>query len=73
MPHIKLYDGVSELIKSLKNRGLKVGLITDGRSKSQRNKITALKLENLFDDIIVTDELGGVQFRKPNDISYITM
>ena len=70
MPHIKLYDGVIELIKSLKNRGLKVGLITDGRSKSQRNKITALKLENLFDDIIVTDELGGVQFRKPNDISF---
>lgn len=70
MPHIKLYDGVSALIKSLKNRGLKVGLITDGRSKSQRNKITALKLENLFDDIIVTDELGGVQFRKPNDISF---
>ena len=30
-------------------------------------------LEELVDDIIITDELGGVQFRKPNDISFRIM
>ena len=36
-------------------------------------KIRVLGLEEFVDDIIVTDELGGVQFRKPNDISFRIM
>ena len=70
-PRIRLYDGVAEMIGSLKSRGIKVGIITDGRPKGQYNKIEALGLE--VDDVIVTDELGGIQFRKPCDIAFRMM
>ncbi|HPM11463.1 MAG TPA: HAD-IA family hydrolase, partial [Paludibacter sp.] len=73
MPEITLYDGVSDLIFSLKNKGIKVGIITDGRVTGQKNKIQALGLNELVDDIIITDELGGTQFRKPCDIAFRIM
>lgn len=73
MPTITLYEGVTELIEKLKNSGIKVGIITDGRPEGQRNKLKALGLDQMIDDIIITDELGGVQFRKPSDISFRIM
>ena len=73
MPEIELYDGVRNLILNLKKKGIKVGIITDGRPEGQHNKIIALGLDDLVDDIIITDELGGIQFRKPNDIAFRIM
>ena len=52
-------------------KGIKVGIITDGRPKGQRNKLEALELK--VDDVIITDELGGIQFRKPCDIAFRIM
>lgn len=69
-PEITLYDGVMELINELNSKGIKVGIITDGRPVGQRNKLKALGLDNVVEDIIITDELGGIQFRKPNDIAF---
>lgn len=69
-PDIYLYDGVAEMIESLKNKGIKVGIITDGRPEGQKNKLEALGLEEKVDDVIITDELGGTQFRKPCDIAF---
>lgn len=73
IPEIRLLDGVFELMNSLKKENINIGIITDGRSVSQRNKINVLGLDRMVSDIIVTDELGGVQFRKPNDISFRIM
>ena len=73
MPEITIYEGVIELINDLKNKGTKVGIITDGRPEVQRNKLKALGLDEMIEDIIITDELGGIQFRKPNDISFRIM
>lgn len=73
MPDIELYDGACALLKELKAVGIKLGIITDGRVKGQKNKIAALGLDELVDDIIITDELGGEQFRKPNDIAFRIM
>ncbi len=67
-PNIHLYSGLAELIGKLKANGIKVGIITDGRPEGQRNKLEALNLN--VDDCIITDELGGVQFRKPCDIAF---
>ncbi len=72
-PDIHLYPGVSEMIDNLKANGIKVGIITDGRPEGQRNKLDALGLWELVDDVIITDELGGVQFRKPCDIAFRIM
>lgn len=69
-PDISLYPGVVDLICLLKDKGIKVGIITDGRPEGQRNKFKALGLDKIIDDIIITDELGGIQFRKPCDIAF---
>ena len=56
------------MIIRLQREGIKVGIITDGRPEGQRNKIEALRLD--VDDVMITDELGGTQFRKPCDIAF---
>lgn len=61
------------MIENLKSKCIKVGIITDGRVSGQKNKIQALGLDKLVDDIIITDELGDTQFRKPCDISFRVM
>lgn len=73
IPEITLYDGVVDLILELKSKGIKVGIITDGRVSGQKRKLRALGLDKLLDDIIITDELGGTQFRKPCDIAFRIM
>ena len=70
VPRINLYEGVEDIINQLKAGGKKVGIVTDGRPEGQHNKIKALGLDKLVDDIIITDELGGSQFRKPCDIAF---
>ncbi len=73
IPDIHLFDGVVEVLTTLKQKGIKTGIITDGRPFGQRAKLKALGLENLVDEIIITDELGGINFRKPDDISFRIM
>lgn len=70
-PDIHLYPNAKTLIEKLREKGIKVGIITDGRPEGQRNKLEALGLE--VDDVIITDELGGEQFRKPCDIAFRIM
>lgn len=72
-PVLTFNSGAKELIEGLKKRGIKVGIITDGRVEGQRKKILALGLDKIVDDIIITDELGGEQFRKPCDIAFRIM
>ena len=72
-PEIHLYEGVENLLRQLRNKGFLLGVITDGRPEGQRAKIKALGLESLVDYIIVTDELGGAEYRKPNPRAFETM
>ena len=72
-PELTLNSEAKETLTKLREKGIKIGIITDGRPEGQRAKIEALGLEELVDDIIITDELGGKQFRKPNDISFRIM
>ena len=71
MPVIELYAGVSEMLSRIKDKGKKIGIITDGRPDGQKNKIKALKLD--VDQVIITDELGGIQYRKPNKKAFELM
>lgn len=72
-PDIHLYPGVEQMLKDLKAQGYLLGIITDGRPEGQRAKIKALGLEALVDQIIVTDEFGGAEYRKPNPLAFETM
>ncbi|WP_299782684.1 HAD family hydrolase [uncultured Formosa sp.] len=62
-PYIVLSKENKETLTYLKANMFKIGLITDGRSTQQRNKIKALGLEHFFDDIIISEEFGS---EKPN-------
>ena len=72
IPNISLYPGVREMLVRLK-KTRKLGLITDGRPEGQRAKIQALGLDPLLDEIIITDELGGVEYRKPCEKAFLFM
>lgn len=72
-PDIHFYEGALELLQKLRLEGYKLGIITDGRPEGQRAKIKALGLDELVDHIIVTDELGGVEYRKPNKAAFVKM
>lgn len=71
-PDICFYAGVKELLLRISS-SRKIGIITDGRPEGQHAKIESLGLEELVDKIIITDELGGVGYRKPNEKAFILM
>ena len=58
-PNLELKPGVSELLEKLRRAGHPIGLITDGRSITQRNKIVALGIEQLLDEIVISEEFGS--------------
>ena len=72
-PQIMVYPEAKELLEALKKAGTHIGMITDGRPEGQKAKISALGLDEYFEKIIITDELGGVEFRKPNVIAFEKM
>ena len=65
--------GVLDLLKTLKKKGVRTGIITDGFADVQKSKIKALGIQEYIDKIVITDELGGVQCRKPNPIGFEKM
>lgn len=71
-PDIHLYPGVKDMIARIRSNK-KTGIITDGRPEGQRAKLEALHLFDSMDEIIITDELGGVEFRKPNPKAFVEM
>jgi len=68
-PTIHLYEDVLPTLECLRRYGTRLGIITDGMASVQRNKIAALGLNNLFDVIVCTDELGK-ECWKPSTIPY---
>lgn len=68
--HVPDFDPISdsrELLVELKNDGHNLGLITDGFSITQRNKIKALDIEHLFDLIVISEEFGS---EKPDERNF---
>lgn len=60
--HIPSFDPLSasrKLLEELKADGHYLGLITDGFSVTQRNKIKALDIEHFFDLIVISEEFGS--------------
>jgi putative hydrolase of the HAD superfamily len=63
-PIINLMDYVIDFLKSLKANSIILGIISDGRSIQQRNKINALNINLFFEHIIISEEVG---FSKPDE------
>ena len=71
-PDIKLYDDAKYILDILYKKGIKLGIITDGYKITQRKKLEALNIDNYFECIVVTDELGR-EYWKPHRKSYEIM
>ncbi len=69
-PVIHLFEGALETIEKIKAKRGKVGMITDGRSSTQRAKLEALGLTELVDIIIISEEVGT---EKPHEANYIAI
>ncbi len=70
-PDIKLDDATESVLAALRERGETLGLITDGRSNTQRAKIKALRLERFIEprNILVSGETGfDKTHREPFDM-----
>lgn len=66
-PNIRPFEGVLALIKAIKEKEGKIGIITDGRSLTQRNKIKALGITDLIDYIVISGEIGS---EKPAEANF---
>lgn len=66
-PAIRLYDDAAWALRKYENHSL--GLITDGYLESQQNKVAALGLEEKFETIVFSDELGRENW-KPSRVPY---
>lgn len=62
-PDIMISADVLNILQQLKRNRNPMGLVTDGRSITQRNKIKALGLENWIDEFSISEETG---FQKPS-------
>ena len=67
MPDITMYEDAKRFLELIRQNGLSAGLITDGRSKTQRNKLYALGLSDYFDEVVISEEFGT---EKPDERNY---
>lgn len=68
-PNITYFKDVKPCLQKLKDCEVLTGIITDGYAIGQRQKLSALNAELLFDEIVVTDELGR-DYWKPHPKAY---
>lgn len=69
VPAIQLSPDARLTLETLRSRGVVLGLITDGRSLTQRNKIRALGVDEFIPDenIVISEEFGS---EKPSTANY---
>ena len=68
-PNIRLSKSAVSALNSLKSPECIIGLITDGRSVQQRNKVEALDLNRwiIEEDVLISEEFGS---EKPTPANY---
>ncbi|MCE5278418.1 MAG: HAD family hydrolase [Planctomycetaceae bacterium] len=71
-PIIRPIDGMIELLGSLRNRGVRLAILSDGFLPAQQYKLEVLKLAGLMDAVIFTESLGR-QFWKPSPAAFETL
>ena len=68
-PVLTLAVEAEDLLKVLKERGYKLGIITDGDVGVQKKKVETLRIKDFFDCLVFSDEYG-VDKQKPNKFPY---
>jgi putative hydrolase of the HAD superfamily len=62
---LTFYPGAREALVRARDLG-HVILVTDGAPRIQRAKMASLDVLDLVDTVVITDEFGGREFRKPD-------
>lgn len=65
IPKITYYEDVMPTISKLKQKGIPIGIISDGYLSTQKKKSDVLGLYDTFEKVIFTDELGK-EYWKPS-------
>ncbi len=91
--NLQFYPDARETLPALKDRGVLMGIISDGDPARQRNKIRSAvgglcglhnfnketteandeEISYWFNEIILNDEFGGAEYRKPNPKGFAEM
>jgi len=66
-PAVSLAPAVAATLSALRQRGALLSLISDGRSRTQRNKLHALGVTEHFDPIVISEEIGS---EKPAEANF---
>ncbi len=56
--YFSVFPGAYDMLRVLRERGMKLGILTNGFSETHREKIALLQLGELFDAIFIADEVG---------------
>jgi HAD superfamily hydrolase (TIGR01549 family) len=56
--YFSVFPGAVETLRTLRERGCKLGILTNGFSETHREKIALLQIGDLFDAIFIADEVG---------------
>jgi len=57
-PQLSIDEETKAFLNNLTDANIPIGVITDGRSISQRNKLKALGLQNIFTYVVISEEIG---------------
>lgn len=69
LPNLTCDEDTKWVLTKLKKEGYQLGIITDGRSITQRNKLKALGLIHFFNDLIISEEFGSEKMN-PNNFMF---
>jgi HAD superfamily hydrolase (TIGR01549 family) len=59
--YFSIFPGAIELLRTLRERGCKLGIVTNGFSETHREKIKLLQIGEYFDALFIADEVGMIK------------
>lgn len=59
--YFTVFPGAIEVLRELRERGLRLGIVTNGFSETHREKIALLQIGEYFDAIFIADEVGMIK------------
>ncbi|HTZ54052.1 MAG TPA: HAD family hydrolase [Candidatus Acidoferrum sp.] len=59
--YFAVFPGAFDVLRTLRSRGLRLGILTNGFSETHREKIALLQIGEFFDAIFIADEVGMIK------------
>jgi putative hydrolase of the HAD superfamily len=59
--YFAVFPGAIDVLRTLRERGMRLGILTNGFSETHREKIALLQIGEYFDAIFIADEVGMIK------------